>query len=94
MGNHDHGSLKVVQGCKKGIAGEHIQMVGWFIEKQQIDRLCNKFSNQNSAFFATGENLYFFKRKILFKHHCSTNVSRFLLPLVYIFNHYFFKHRS
>ena len=48
----------------KRIARLHVEMAGGFIQKQQMRRSNEEFSQQNPAFFTAGNHRYFFERSI------------------------------
>ncbi len=74
MGDQNHGPFERVQRIDECIAGFDIQVVGRFVQQQQVQRRQQQFAQHDPGFFSPGQHTDFFQCRIFFKHHGPADV--------------------
>ena len=72
---HDDGcSIEGLDGFLENILRLHVEMVGWLIENQEVDRLEQQLDHRQSAALAATEHLDILLGGLAAKHECSQEI--------------------
>ena len=82
MGDHYHGPFEALQRHGEGVAHLQIQVVGRFIEQQEVGLLPGDQRQHQSRFFAAGEGGHLVERLVTVKTEAAQIVAQLLLGLV------------
>ena len=77
MGDVYHGAFIAVQSVLQHFFGEHIQMVGRFVQHQQVCFGKHDFCQRNATFFAAAEGRNLFEYVILRKDKGCQHIADF-----------------
>ena len=72
--HQDKCPVKIPEGTLQYLLGAHIQVIGWFVQNQQIDRLQQQFDHGQSGALSTGEYFYLFVDIVPAKHKCAEQI--------------------
>ena len=78
VGDHDHRAVEIVDGGQQGVAGVHVQMVGGFVQHQQVHRGDQQFAQHHPAFLTTGEHADLLQGAVALEHHGPADVAGLL----------------
>ena len=82
VGYQQHGAFKGLQGNGQGVTHFHVEVVGWFVEQQQVGFLpCDK-SQRQTRFLATREVLDCLINTVALKGKATQKVAQCLFALI------------
>ena len=70
-----HCSVKFADSFFQYIFGTHIQMIGRFVQNQEVHRFQQQLNHSQTSTLSTGKYFHFFIRSLSAKHECTQNVT-------------------